>query len=563
MQLKDYVAILRRRWLLIVILVVACTAGAGYASERQTPTYSTTAQLIVNGSSSLSASDELATRQLADERAVAFAQIASTGPALQAALQLAQQVAGPFSATGGPSASASASGKDPFLYVRVTDTDPRRAEAVANAYVKILPGTIQKLEQGTTATPEEIAVVSPAGLPSATKHLKRNLAVGIAIGIVLGIAVALLLEALDRRLRDASQVEDAAGLPILATVPYELSKEGVPTISSPMSVRAEAYRKVRANLAFITDSGAPRSVAVTSATSSEGKTSLATNLAFACAKSGQRVLLVDADLRRPMVHQYLSMSPDRGLVEVLGGTATVEDVIQHSPDGTVDVIVAGTIPANPSELLGSSAMIQLMARWQADYDIVIVDTPPVLPVADTLVLGVLVEGVVLVCRLGETTSDKVRQAKESLEKVHAKVLGVVPNGSKATERYYRYSYKRSREEPKFVPLATEAAVTPSESKAVGADQSGRPTGAHFGSTGAIEHDAATAPASAAGVQDRPAPGAATPVEAPVGTNAPSGSPAASPFGAPRPEGQGWNPTESVWPGTGSSGDLPPGRSDLF
>lgn len=457
MELIDYVRIVRRRWLLILLVLVACTAGAGLATEFSTIRYTATTQLIVNGSSSISATDEVATRELADERAVAFSQIAATSPAVQAALSKAEASHGPFSPRGGPSVSASATGTSPFVYLHVSDTDARRAQAVANAYAAVLPTVIQKLEQTTVATPEEIAVVSPAGLPgSPFKHnLERNLLIGLGLGLVLGGGVALVRESVDRRLKDSQDVETATGLTVLGVIPFELPSEAIPAQTHPMSLRAEAYRKVRTNLTFVTQTGAPRSVVVTSSSSSEGKTSLSTNLAIACARSGQKVVLVDADLRRPMVNTFLQVSSDKGLVDVLAGTTELSEATQYVEEGGIHVIVSGPVPTNPSELLGSKRMLDTIRRLETDFDIVIIDTPPVLPVADALLLGVNVDGVVVVTRLGETTRDKLRRTKEGLEKVHANIFGVVPNGAiQREDSAYAYAYRyRSHGKPLSIPYA--------------------------------------------------------------------------------------------------------------
>lgn len=481
MELIDYVRIVRRRWLLILLVFVACVAGAGLATKLSTLRYTATSQLIVNGSSSISATDEVATRELADERAVAFAQIASTAPAVQAALSKAEASSGPFSPKGGPSVSASASGTSPFIVIHVSDTDARRAQAVANAYTTILPTVIQKLEQTPVAAPEEIAVVSPAGLPgSPLKHnLERNLLIGLGLGLVLGGGAALVRESVDRRLKDSQDVETATGLTVLGVVPFEMAAEPIPAHTHPMSVRAEAYRKVRTNLTFVTEAGVPKSIIVTSSSSSEGKTSLSTNLAIACARSGQKVILVDADLRRPMVHTFLQVSGDKGLVNVLAGTTELSEAIHFVEEGGIHVIVSGPVPTNPSELLGSKRMLDTIRRLEADFDIVIIDTPPVLPVADALLLGVNVDGVVVVTRLGETTRDKLRRTKEGLEKVHANIFGVVPNGAiQREDSAYAYAYRyRSRGKSVSIPYAPrDPQVEPQPDDLVPAWTADRPSG---------------------------------------------------------------------------------------
>lgn len=457
MELIDYVRIARRRWLLIAIVLVACVAGAGIATKFNAVRYTATAELIVNGSSTISATDEIATRELADERAVAFSQIATTAPAIQAALVKAETLSGPFSPKGRPSVSASASGTSPFIVIHVSDADAHRAQAVANAYATILPTIIQKLEQTPVATPEEISVVSPAGLPGSpfNHDLKRNLLIGLALGLVIGGGAALVRESLDRRLKDSQDVESATGLTVLGVIPYEMPGEPIPAQSHPMSVRAEAYRKVRTNLTFVTEAGVPKSVIITSSASSEGKTSLSTNLAIACARTGQKVVLIDADLRRPMVHTFLQLPDDKGLVDVLAGTAELSEAIHHMEDAGIYVIVSGPVPTNPSELLGSKRMLDTIRELETEFDIVIIDTPPVLPVADALVLGVNVDGVVIVTRLGDTTRDKLRRTKESLQRVHLNIFGVVPNGAiQRDDSAYAYAYRyRSRRKPLTIPYA--------------------------------------------------------------------------------------------------------------
>src|SRR4051812_18387530 len=200
MELIDYVRIVRRRWALILVVLIACVAGSYGATALQTKKYAASSKLVVAGSSSVSAVDEISRRQLAIQRATAFAQIASTAPAVQAALDYAQTQAGPFSGPGGPSVSASASGTDPFISIHVTDRDPKRAQAVANAYVTVLPGVINELEKAKAVTPEELSTLTAAGLPGSpyTPRPMRNLAIGLALGLVLGFGLALARESLDR-----------------------------------------------------------------------------------------------------------------------------------------------------------------------------------------------------------------------------------------------------------------------------------------------------------------------------------------------------------------------------
>jgi capsular exopolysaccharide synthesis family protein len=463
-ELIDYIHILKRRWVLIAIVVIACVGGAAAATKLTTPQYQASSRLIVNGNSSLGGNDEIVTDQLAAARASSFALIISTGPAVQAALQVAEEKSGPFESSGSPSVSASADGTDPFITIDVTDTDPRRAQAVANAMAAVLPNVLKQLQQPPT-TPHEIDLLQAASLPTkpASPKPKENLIIGLALGLVLGVAAAFVVETLDRRLKDSADVEAASGLTALGVVPFELPGEQIPAKTQPRSVRAEAYRQVRTNLAFSAEKGPPKSIIITSSASSEGKTSLAVNLAITSARTGQRVVLVDADLRRPMVHTFLDLPEHKGLVDVLAGTTELSDALQFSEAGPMDVLVAGPVPTNPSELLGSESMLKTIRQLESSYDFVVIDTPPVLPVTDALLIGVHVSAVVVVARLGQTTRDRIRRTTAALTHVNAHMAGVIPNGAIEREDsayYYAYRYRSKRQAPDIPYRATEPVVSP-------------------------------------------------------------------------------------------------------
>jgi polysaccharide biosynthesis transport protein len=462
-ELLDYLHVARRRMVLILVIVVGCVAGAGVATAFQPTTYQTSARLIVSGASSVSSVDEISRRELAVQRAVAFSQIATTGPAVTAAINSAS-AAGPFKPCASPAVSSSADGTDPFLTVTVTDCDPNQAAAVANAYVKILPNVLKSLEQVTAAVPEEVSSLGAAPVPTSpySPRLLRNLLVGLIIGLGLGAVAAFVREGLDRRLRDSDEVEDATGSTILGVIPTELDGVRTPVLTHPMSARAEGYRKVRTNLTFAGATGMPRSLLITSAVSGEGKTTLATNLALACARTGQRVALVDADLRRPMVSTYLDITESLGLTSVIAGEATLAEAMTAIDEGRVDVLGSGPIPSNPSELLGSVRMSAMLEELRATHDIVIVDAPPVLPVADALVLVGEVDAVVLVTKVGETTRERLKQAAEAILQVRGNLVGIVPNAVVQREdSAYAYAYRnRSRATVDSLTLYTKQARTP-------------------------------------------------------------------------------------------------------
>jgi capsular exopolysaccharide synthesis family protein len=462
-ELIDYLHIVRRRMVLILVIVVACVAGAGVATAFQATTYQASVRLIVSGASNVSDVDEIARRQLAVQNAVAFSQVAATPPAVKDAVAVAA-ADGPYKACAYPTVSSSADGTDPFVSVSVIDCDPRQAAAVANAYVKILPSVLKQLDQVAAAVPQSITSLGAAPVPSSpySPRLLKNLLVGLIVGLVIGAVAAFVREGLDRRLRDSDEVEGTTGAPILGVIPTELDDVRTPVLTHPMSARAEAYRKVRTNLTFAGATGMPKSLLITSAVSGEGKTTLATNLALACARTGQRVALVDADLRRPMVSDYLEVEEGLGVTSVLSGDVTLEQAMTTIDNGRINVLGSGPIPGNPSELLGSARMTAMLEELGATHDVVIVDAPPVLPVADALVLVDAVDAVVLVTKVGETTRERLKQASDAVLQVQGNLVGVVPNAVVQREdSAYAYAYRnRTRKGVDSLTLYTKRARTP-------------------------------------------------------------------------------------------------------
>lgn len=448
MELVDYVRVLRRRWKIIFLAMLVC-AGAAYGlAASKTPTYSASARLVVSAPQGGGFVDELTGRTLAVSRASAYATYAATTPAIDAALKGSGYPAG----TARPQVTGSADGETPFLTVTALDPDPAKAAAVVNAYAKTLLGVVTRLDNGPQLAAKSLAVVDPAGVPArpVSPRPVRDALVGLLLGLVLGLGAAFVRDALDRTYTDADVLEEQVGAPILGVVPQELEKVNLPTITHPSSGRAEAYRTVRTNIQFAGPTSALKRIIITSATPGEGKTSVAVNVAIAMARQGQSVVLVDADLRRPRVHLAFDVDqPGDGLAGVLADGAAVADVLRQVDDGALAIIPAGRRVENPSELLGSPRMISLLGELAEYFDVVLVDTPPVLPVTDALVLAVGATGVIVVVRLGVTNRERLGRALGSLRKLDVPVLGLVANGSVASgDAAYgygsRYGYANTR-----------------------------------------------------------------------------------------------------------------------
>jgi polysaccharide biosynthesis transport protein len=216
------------------------------------------------------------------------------------------------------------------------------------------------------------------------------------------------------------------------------------TQSRPKSQMAESYRALRTSLLLTSVGGPPRVILVTSALPEEGKTTTSINVAIVLAQKGTRVLLVDADLRRPSIHKTLSMGPRSGLSNVLTGNTSLEQaIIRSSILPNLFLLPAGTPPPNPAELLASSNMKDVLAQLREQYDHIVIDTPPTLSVTDAVVMSSRADRVILVIRSGQTTKQALRRARDLLLQVNAKLCGVLMNAVdlNSPDYYYYYEYQ--------------------------------------------------------------------------------------------------------------------------
>jgi len=302
----------------------------------------------------------------------------------------------------------------------------------------------------STATIRPYVEIMDAATPAARIGIgtRQRLGVGLLVGLVLGVLAAFLLEYLDQTIKTASDVERSLTLPVLGRIPVGAgggrfrARGTLPLVSTtgaedPVS---EAYRTLRTNVTFVSaEERALKLLCVTSPGPGEGKSTTAANLAITLAQQGTRTLLVDADLRRPLVHRALGLQQEPGLTDVLVGRAMLREAVRPNVLAGLDVLPAGALPPNPSELLGSAAMHRLLDQLRGDYEMVVFDSPPALAVTDATVLGASSDGVILVLRSGETEEQAARQAVDQLRRVHARLAGAVLNGVERNgDRYYHY-----------------------------------------------------------------------------------------------------------------------------
>ena len=282
---------------------------------------------------------------------------------------------------------------------------------------------------------------------------RQRVIVGLLVGLFLGALIAFFLEYLDQSIKSASDIERSLKLPVLGLIPldprglrHDRDARRRPlaliTSTAPDDPISEAYRVLRTNVTFVSaGQRALQLICVTSPGPGEGKSTSAANLAITLAQQGSHTLLVDADLRRPLVHRAFNLVQEPGLTDILIGASAVREAIRPNVIKGLDVLPGGALPPNPSELLGSEAMHRLLGELRGQYDAIIFDTPPMLAVTDAAVLGTSADAVILVMRVGETEVAAAERAVEGLRRVQARVAGCVLNGVERTrDRYYYYYY---------------------------------------------------------------------------------------------------------------------------
>ena len=313
-----------------------------------------------------------------------------------------------------------------------------------------LLGQYQQAQLQYASISPYVAILDGASPPSRIgTGLRDKVLLGLLVGLLLGLGGAFFLEYLDQTIKTAADVERVVGVPVLGLIPLDakLSANSNGTRSpvvainvlSPEDPSVEAFRSLRTNVTFVAAERPIQLLAITSPGPGEGKSTATVNLAVALAQSGSRVLLLDADLRRPVLHRAFQLVADPGLTDVLVGRAVLRETIRPAVARNLDVLPAGRRPPNPSELLGSDAMKQLLLEVRREYDYVVLDTPPALPVTDATVVAASADAIIIVVRSGDTEEQAVQRTIAQLRRVHARIAGVVLNGvSRRHEQYYSY-----------------------------------------------------------------------------------------------------------------------------
>ncbi|NYJ75544.1 polysaccharide biosynthesis tyrosine autokinase [Allobranchiibius huperziae] len=433
MTIHTYAQIVRRRWRIMLGLLATCVIAALLWSVTTTPMYRSSASVYFSLSYGNSAVDLSQGSSYTQAQMESYAMLATSPRVLgEVATML------PFPATEAQLArevSTSVAAGTVIIHISASDRSPQHAAAIANKVTDVLGVTAKSLSpKDSRGRPTvDVYAVGAARVPTkpAVPATKRNIAAGFLGGLILAFAIGVLRDKLDDKVRCAADLSEVVDKPVLGevTMPRRSRWSGgaqLPVRDVPLSGRAESYRKLRTNLRFMQVGSGRSSVVITSSEESEGKTTTALNLAFACAEAGDRVLLIDADLRKPAVAQRLGIEGSAGLSSILSGLSAFEDVVQPSgADNKLFVLPSGAVPPNPGQLLSSSQMAVLVQCLADDYDIVILDCPPLGPVTDAALIAHLTSGAVLVAGAGSVSQSRLAESVRALEQGGAKLLGVV------------------------------------------------------------------------------------------------------------------------------------------
>jgi capsular exopolysaccharide synthesis family protein len=471
----------RRKWVFLAIVLVL--PAAVYAVSKQaTKQYQSSALLQVQTETVDTSLFSISESAPPDQSLNAAARLVqTTGVAEQAARRLRPRPAQPGSLLGQIGVKPDIDSG--FITITATDPDPQRAADVANAFAdtvviararkarnlidrtigqivrnisrlsptdfdgrRQLSQQLQRLRALRAAQGNNAQVVEPAVASSVpiSPHPRRNAALALVIALIVGLGAVFMVERLDRRVRDPLELEDLTGAPLLGIVPAEAF-----ATSSGSPVTRESFITLAASLSYFKIDRPLESVLITSPLKGDGKTTIATRLALAVARTGKSVVVVDCDLRNPQVDVRFGSRAQRGLGDVLVGEASLGDVMAEVdvPGGNLRVVPAGPPPPNPAKLLTSDRMRDLLARLEQDSDLVVIDTPPSLIVSDAMSLFDRVSGVVVVARMSATTRDSLQRLLAVISTAGGKLLGVVATGAKGSG-LYGYGAYSGYEEPR-------------------------------------------------------------------------------------------------------------------
>ena len=472
MELGDYLRVGRAYWVGILAFFLSGIAVAAFWTLAQPKVYTADASGYVAAQGASDLGTSMVGDQLAQSKVKSYLDIGTWRSVAEYAIaelnldttpeQLVDQVT-----VTNPTDTV-------ILQVSASASTPEAARDLAEVWLRGMIAQVEKIESVDGKIPPVTVIPGDsARLPTApsSPNAKLNLALGALIGLLLGVGYAVVRDRTDRHIRSAEGVEAATGVSVVGSLPLEPKLAKGPRLLPPpgtmgqrgeWTALTETFRGLRTNLQYMSVDDPPRAIVVTSPLPGDGKSFTAANLAITIAASGQPMVLVDGDLRRPRIASLFGLPEGAGLSDVLAGRAEASEVLQPAHDtGNLMVLGAGPVPPNPSEILGSERMRHLVQELSATA-LVIVDSPPLLPVTDAAVLSTRTDGALVVVNTGKTTYEVLENALDLLDKANGHPLGIVLNrvptsGAGAAHYGYRYSGDYYRPTPKRVTTGETAA----------------------------------------------------------------------------------------------------------
>ncbi|MCL6472839.1 MAG: polysaccharide biosynthesis tyrosine autokinase [Firmicutes bacterium] len=460
-ELKDFLKVITKYKHLIILGTLICLVATIVVTVYTPPTYEASLQLLVSqkqvvvGDSSTAGESYQAI--LTSERlAKTFSQMIENRSTAEKVIDKLNIPVLPTDLT--KRIKAEPIRDTQLINITVQDKNPAQAQQIANTIGVVFKKMVEDIETtnkktGDSQTLVSISIVEPAIEPTepVSPRPVLNAVFAFIIGLLVSITLAFLLNYMDTTIKDVDEVERLCGLVSLGQIP-KIPKGSNELIvkTEPRSIVAEAFRMLRTNIQYINFESTIKTLVVTSAGVSEGKTLFCANFAAVMARAGYRVLVVGCDLRRPRLHQLFNLSNDVGLANILIGTAGLDKAIQRTDIKDLDIVVSGPTPPNPVDLLESKRMERFLEEVNRRYDFIILDSPPISTITDALVLVSQTDGVLLLARHGVTNRQAFVDAKAALDKVNARVIGFALNASEKTGayNYYQRAYVEERTEHK-------------------------------------------------------------------------------------------------------------------
>lgn len=465
MELHDYWRIIRKSWVVITATTLAVMGVVAGYTLMQTPQYQSTTEIYISVRTGEGTLGEMTQGSGYARQAIdSYVDVVTTSIVTD---KVAEEMDGEFTSDMLKKRLSATSPKDTVLIqISGTDKDPEVAAEMANVTAAVFSKVVaNQLEKPAPGSPNRVIidVVEPAQVPSTpvSPNPQRNMALGLLLGLALGLGIAVLRDVLDTRVRSRRDVEEITNVPIIGQIAFDPGAAKRPLVVQvdPSSPRAEAFRTLRTNLRFLRVDGNPRSFVVTSPQPSEGKSTTAANLSISLAEAGSKVCLVDGDLRKPRIAELMGIEGGVGLTDVIIGRVHLADALQSWGNGKLTVLPSGQRPPNPSELLGSVEMADLMEALKAEFDYVVVDSPPALVVTDASVIEKHVDGGLLVVAAGQSKKDALISAIDGMDRIDGNLLGIIlsklPEGGPDSYYYASYYTVSEKGEP-VLPTNTPA-----------------------------------------------------------------------------------------------------------